>query len=281
MSHLWCDSVHVPTHEPDPDAVRAHLASILESTGFVRADRLCRFLRFTVEAKLNGEADQIKEYVLGREVFDRNGDYDPRVDSIVRVEARRLRARLEEYYSATGQTDTLRIEFPKGSYIPVIRHTGELATPRLFPWKRVALWISGLLVAIALVGYGLWQPSRSELVAVAPAGWLWGESADAPALEESLAEKVGIELANRHVARVIGWPLMLRYRTGRPEFRQMAAGVGATKVLLIRRADSGVGVFLLSAASGEKICVGEYKTLGNERALVQSIVSDFVTMYRR
>jgi hypothetical protein len=102
MNRLGCDSEHVPIEEPDREAVRLHLAKIVESGGFAKSDRLCRFLRFTVEAKLNGEESQIKEYVLGREVFDRNGDYDPRLDPIVRVEARRLRTKLEEYYSATG-----------------------------------------------------------------------------------------------------------------------------------------------------------------------------------
>jgi hypothetical protein len=52
--------VRVPMREPDQEEVRAHLARILESSGFVKADRLGRFLRFTVEAKLNGEGDQIK-----------------------------------------------------------------------------------------------------------------------------------------------------------------------------------------------------------------------------
>jgi serine/threonine-protein kinase len=126
------------------EEVRAHLARILESSGFVKADRLCRFLRFTVEAKLNGEGDQIKEYVLGREVFDRNGDYDPRVDSIVRVEARRLRTRLEQYYSGTGQTDTVRIEFPKGSYIPVIHPAEVTATEIGGPqWFSENAWVCG------------------------------------------------------------------------------------------------------------------------------------------
>jgi hypothetical protein len=266
------------------EEVRAHLARILESSGFVKADRLCRFLRFTVEAKLNGEGDQIKEYVLGREVFDRNGDYDPRVDSIVRVEARRLRTRLEQYYSGTGQTDTVRIEFPKGSYIPVIHPAEVTATeiggPQVVQRKRLGLWISGTLLLLALLGaavfaeYRLRQPLTSEIVAVAPSGWLWGETADAVSLEESLAERVGMELARQRVARVVGWPLMLRYRTGRPEFRQMAAGLGAAKVLLIRVRESEVAVFALSASSNEKIWVGQYSR-NDEVELQRNIVKDF------
>ena len=276
--------MRVPGRDLDQEEVRAHLARILGSSGFVKADRLCRFLRFTVEAKLNGEGDQIKEYVLGREVFDRNGDYDPRVDSIVRVEARRLRTRLEEYYSGAGQTETVRIEFPKGSYIPLIHPAEGTATgssePRVVPRKRLGLWISGtallvaLLIGVGLAGYRLRAPLTSEIVAVAPSGWLWGETADAVSLEESLAERGGMELARQRVARVVGWPLMLRYRTGRPEFRQMAAGLGAAKVLLIRVRESEVAVFALSASSNEKIWVGQYSR-NDEVELQRNIVKDF------
>ena len=84
---------------PPADAVRAQLDRILASPGFVNADRLSRFLRFVVERTLAGEGDQLKEYLLGTEVFDRPSDYDPRLDSIVRVEARRLRAKLAEFYA--------------------------------------------------------------------------------------------------------------------------------------------------------------------------------------
>jgi serine/threonine-protein kinase len=274
--------------EAESDAIRAHLAKILASGGFAKADRLCRFLRFTVEAKLTGEEGQIKEYVLGREVFDRNGNYDPRVDPIVRVEARRLRTKLEEYYSAAGRADALRIEFPKGSYVPVIHPADgagtEIGQARTFQWRGIALWISGLalLLAAMALGYRLLRPpTTSEMVAVAPAGWLWGEPADARAMEEGLAERISIELANQRAARVVGWPLMLRYRTGRQEFRQMAAGVGAAEMLLIQEKESGVAVFLLEAASGEKLWVGEYsrKTnapLDNQLDLARAIVADFV-----
>src|SRR5207302_10244762 len=74
----------------DDTAVREQMSRILGSPGFQNSERLSRFLRFAVEAKLRGEGEKIKEYLIGREVFDRNEDYDPRLDPIVRVEARRL-----------------------------------------------------------------------------------------------------------------------------------------------------------------------------------------------
>jgi hypothetical protein len=60
----------------------------------------------------------LKEYLIGVEVFDRKQSYDPRVDPIVRVEARRLRAKLKAYYDGDGCTDPVFIEFVSGGYVP-------------------------------------------------------------------------------------------------------------------------------------------------------------------
>jgi TolB-like protein len=79
---------------------------------------MSRLLRFVVERTLDGRADEIKEYVLGTEVFDRGPDYDPRLDSIVRVEARRLRTKLDEYYSGPGASDPVLIRIRRGTYVP-------------------------------------------------------------------------------------------------------------------------------------------------------------------
>ena len=79
--------------------VRQQLQAILGSRPFVTALRARRFLTHMVEERLAGRTDGIKELVLGIEVFDRPSDFDPKVDTIVRVEAGRLRRRLEEYYA--------------------------------------------------------------------------------------------------------------------------------------------------------------------------------------
>src|SRR5580698_6995833 len=100
---------------PLPGEIQAQLTKILASPIFVRSERLCRFLRLTVDRTLAGEADQIKEYLLGREVFDRDERYDPRIDSIVRVEARRLRAKLRQYYEGPGSGDLVEIDLRQGS----------------------------------------------------------------------------------------------------------------------------------------------------------------------
>lgn len=83
------------------------------------------FLRFAVEQVLTNKANELKEYVIGVEVFRRNQGYDTRLDPVVRVEARRLRSKLATYYDTEGRQDELVIEFPKGSYVPIFRSRSE------------------------------------------------------------------------------------------------------------------------------------------------------------
>lgn len=123
-----------PSH-PSADQVRAQLAAILNSKLFVQSERLRRFLSLVVERTLAGEGDQVKEYTLGRDVFDRDHTYDPRVDSIVRVEARRLRVKLRQYYQELGAADPVLISFRKGSYVPVFRYL-KAAAPMPAPMPR-------------------------------------------------------------------------------------------------------------------------------------------------
>jgi TolB-like protein len=103
-----------------PEAVHAELDRILSSATFIRSKRLGRFLRFTVEQCLEGRQNALKEYLVGVEVFNKLETFDPRIDSIVRVEARRLRSKLERYYQTEGRDDQIVIQFRKGSYVPAL-----------------------------------------------------------------------------------------------------------------------------------------------------------------
>jgi serine/threonine-protein kinase len=100
------------------NAVRQQVEKILAHGLFIRSERMVRFLRFVVEHSLDGKAADLKEYLIGVEVFDRRSSYDPRVDPIVRVEARRLRSKLKAYYEDAGRADPVLVEFVSGSYQP-------------------------------------------------------------------------------------------------------------------------------------------------------------------
>ena len=132
---------------PRPDQIRSQLEKIIKSRVFSQAGRMARFLRFTVEQALAGEAERLKEYTIGLEVFDRGPSYDPRVDPIVRVEARRLRAKLRRYYESDGCNDDLIIEYPTGSYAPqfcrraakaVERPSAEPRTIAILPFANLS-----------------------------------------------------------------------------------------------------------------------------------------------
>jgi serine/threonine-protein kinase len=88
---------------------------------FSSCRRLTRFISFATQHALSGSGEPLKEYIVGVEVFDRSAGYDPRIDPIVRVEARRLRSKLSSYYASAGREDPVLIEFPKGAYAPVFR----------------------------------------------------------------------------------------------------------------------------------------------------------------
>src|SRR5262245_34177502 len=100
------------------DLVRAELARILSSACFSHAPSLKRFLAHIVESTLEGRSEELKEYSLGVDVFGRGDAFDPKLDTIVRVQARRLRTKLQEYYASEGRDDEVVIALEKGGYVP-------------------------------------------------------------------------------------------------------------------------------------------------------------------
>jgi len=122
------------------ELIRQELGRIVASDLFSRSDRLCRFLSFSVEQALRGESDRVKEYVVGVEAFGRGPSFDPRVDPVVRVEARRLRDRLKSWYEGGGRDAKIRIELPRGGYAAVFRDqallTGAPSKPQSTPAQR-------------------------------------------------------------------------------------------------------------------------------------------------
>src|SRR5262245_32577411 len=106
------------------------LQRILRSETFHKSDRLKRFLMFIVREAAAGRGAQLKEYVIGVQVFRKEDSFDPRTDPIVRVQARRLRAKLVRYYREEGRADPTLIELPKGGYAPLIKQRDDTATPR-------------------------------------------------------------------------------------------------------------------------------------------------------
>jgi hypothetical protein len=156
----------VGTAAIEPDEVRLHLENVLESTAFRSSNRSCQFLRYVVEASLAGDADALKERLLGEKIFGRSPDYDTGQDSIVRVKANEVRRRLAQYYDLHPDSP-LRIELPAGSYAPLIHRghssTAEFASvtvpaPRPPAARRLSwVWLALALAPLAAGAYAVWS----------------------------------------------------------------------------------------------------------------------------
>jgi len=109
--------------------VASQLERILAYPPLVSSPSLSRLLRFIVEETLAGRGESITEFSLGACVFNRSADFNPRTDPIVRVQFHHLRARLARYYEGAGAADSLRIELPGRTYVPVFRMVPQTAPP--------------------------------------------------------------------------------------------------------------------------------------------------------
>jgi len=164
-------------HAVPEAAVRSELERLLASRSLRDSDLLKRFLRYIVEHTLAGEGDQLKEYRLAVDVFGRDASFDPRLDPVVRMAARRLRAKLREHYENAGRDSLVRIEVPKGGYAtffvagtppeaalcrdvagPVDQRSSD--RPRVIPrgWGRTLAVAA--LVSAALMAGGFYYRSR-------------------------------------------------------------------------------------------------------------------------
>ena len=222
---------------PSRDEVQAALERVLSSPGFASAGRLPAFLRHLVTLELNGEADRLKESLLGIELFERGPDFDPRTDPVVRVEARRLRQRLADHYRGPGADDPICISVPKGGYIPVFEAVAAGAEapaarrhlPRNFwPWAIVAL-----LVAASAAGIALWvrrPPPLPLTIAVLPFEVV-PAAPDQDYFADGLTEEILDRLAALPSLRVVARGLTAPYKGTSPDPRAVAETVKATHLL--------------------------------------------------
>ena len=131
------DRNQIPNNPPNASEVEAALARLLKSERFVRNGNAARFLKFVVEESLAGRGDRLKAYTIATLALGRPDDFDPQADSIVRVQAARVRGQIEEYYASSGAGEPLRIELAKGSYQPTFAWTRVSTAPTVdvSAWK--------------------------------------------------------------------------------------------------------------------------------------------------
>jgi tetratricopeptide (TPR) repeat protein len=155
-------TINSPEAKIARDEVLFHLQQILADRRFASAERNARFLRYVVEGALDGKAGEIKETVIATEVYGRSSTYDPKTDSIVRVEASRLRQKLRNYYENEGKFSAIRFHLPSGSYVPLFEKVEEPSRSHDTP-AELTLAAAPAVVAIAEVE----QPFKAGRVGLA------------------------------------------------------------------------------------------------------------------
>jgi TolB-like protein/Flp pilus assembly protein TadD len=286
---------------PSPDSVRTELERILASASFHASPPLRRFLRYTVEHSLCGEADQLKEYRLGLEVFGRCSSYEPQKDPIVRLEARRLRDKLREYYEEEGRQDPVRISVPKGGYSATFIANGHsdlhlsLVAPQVtLPAEpvsslsrnaRVGTAAVLCVVALLLVGWAL-SARRGQILgagsrqvtsmAVLPLQNLSGDPTQ-DYLADGITENLIDNLSRLPGLRLMGPSTSFRYKGKNWDPRKVGEDLHVDTVLtgeLVERGDSLiVQTELVDVAKGSSLWNGQYNRKLAEIQFVQEDIS--------
>jgi hypothetical protein len=157
---------------PSADEKKAALDEVLASTVLLRASQLQRFLRFVGEMEISGRGAEINEYLIGVEALGRPADYSPVEDAAVRRRAADLRQKLEEAYATELRRARVRIDLPKGGYVPRFLRvesvategaaaaapaSGPVAPTPSAPWRTFnAFWFAaGLAIGALLAGIGI------------------------------------------------------------------------------------------------------------------------------
>jgi eukaryotic-like serine/threonine-protein kinase len=152
---------------PLADRVRAHLGDLLASEQFSRSERLSAFLAYVVEQALSGRAADLKERNIAVDVYGKGTDFDASVDPVVRVDARRVRDKLREYYAANRSGDVVII-LPKGSYRPTFE---DSSSPTASLRRRAGGWmyrvaLLATVAAFVLVGIRRYAPDSGPVFRV-------------------------------------------------------------------------------------------------------------------
>jgi hypothetical protein len=184
--HEDADVVTLPSHRcnwglrlSEREQCLAQIEKLVSSQVLHGSESLCKLLRYLAKHALDHPGTPIKEYQIATEVFGRSADFDPQLDSMVRVQAGRLRGKLAEYYGANGTEDAITVELPKGTYVLAFHHHASARRPHaaapseterqtLRPdsqrkWIAASISLGALLLVAGVTILGLlWSKSSAQ-----------------------------------------------------------------------------------------------------------------------
>lgn len=248
-----------------PAAIQTELKKILASDTMSGSTRMCRFLTFVVQATLRGEAANLNQYLLGVEVFDKPPTFDPIVDPIVRVEAGRLRQKLDAYYATEGRNDPLIIVLARRGYQASFQlrtaasETAEESSPRLLTPDEG----KGPPPAIAVLPFDDLTPARDE-----------------ERLCDELATELVLALAQVRRVRVVSMKSCMQFKGRADDIREIGRHLNAAAVIegSVRKHDGEyrISAQLNSVADGFVLWAGAYNWDGESVFTLQQKLCDAV-----
>lgn len=264
------------------ETAQAALKKLLASPHFSNSRRLSEFLRFIAEKAIAGQTADIGERLIASEIYGRGPDYDPAVDSIVRVEADRLRAKLREYYEGEGCDDPIRVRLPLDSYAPVFEAVpapvpSELTAATGTPW-RIALVVALAAAAAtgALVPLSRRAADSRSSIAVLPFANTGG-LAEKDYFSDGLTEQIADHLARSGKLQVAARGSAQRFRKPGEDVRRIGQQLHVALVLEggVRFSGDGIEVStrLFDTRTGRQLWSREFSGAAAEAPVLQNEIS--------
>jgi TolB-like protein/Tfp pilus assembly protein PilF len=257
------------------EAIRAQLERIVSSATFRGAQRAIRLLEYLAQQTLSGQGAALKEFTVGMDGLGRGATFDPRTDSIARVEASRLRNRLDLYYAKEGVSDPVRITLPRGAYVPVFEP--RAAAPRAASGRHWQWIIGACALLVVLAGIGLYAAQRPDPPPQSLAVLPFSADPQAGYLADGLAESLINNLSRIPRLRVTARSIAFTFK-GQPMDpirigRQLNVGAVVTGRVGLRGAMLDVQVEMVDAATGRQLWGERYERPPADILAVQEAIA--------
>lgn len=268
-----------------PETAQLLLKKLLASPQFSNARRLSEFLRWIALKAASGQTAPVNESLIAIEIYGRHPDYDPRVDSIVRVEANRLRAKLRDYYETEGRDDPFRLTLPADTGIPAFEAVPQPPVPALTPAADrrtplrliVAVSLAAVTTMAALVPFSRRGADSRSSIAVLP---FTNEDGlpEKDYFSDGLTEQVANRLGRTGKLRVAARRSAQRFKDRGNDLLEIGRQLHVDLVLEggVRFSGDSIGISarLYNAHDGRQIWTGEFNRPAVEAPVLQDEISD-------